>query len=113
MSMDIYSLEVVPFAAKELPYPEATFVNQSCNAAGWFTAITRVFPLDVEWCGRCPRDFCNLTKGVCLVMVQQRIADSEAPELRLRELPRVAASDLDTCRCDHGRHLLISSHQTI
>lgn len=43
------------------------------------TAIARKWPKGTKWCGRCPREDCNLTGRVCLVSVVGSVSRKDAP----------------------------------
>lgn len=65
------------------PDPLFTLVCQSRNAAGWTSAITRVWPAGVTYCGRCPLSDCTLHGGVCLLTVQEYVPEEEAESFRV------------------------------
>lgn len=73
-----------PITADPLFY----WVNQSENAAGWTTAVGRQFPAGTTYCGRCPRELCNIANGFCLVSVKEYVPDEGAEDLSLFGRPR-------------------------
>lgn len=94
--------EIVAFRPS-LPEPICTWVAHSRNVAGWTTAVTRLFPPDVAYCGRCPRNQCNVEHGICLISIQDYISDNDAPGLMTfgRPLPD---SPLDGLAVHDGAH---------
>lgn len=93
-------LEIIPMNREPLepPEPLVTLVNYSEHPGGCTTAVTRVHPPEVGYCGLCPREECNATMGVCLVGVQEFIPVEEAWRLSTNGRPRLglpaAAKDL-------------------
>lgn len=77
----------LPFPTASLAEPLWTLVNQSRHTTGWITAVTRIFEPHVGFCGRCPRERCNVTQGVCLVSVHGLVPEEKAWDLRVDTLP--------------------------
>lgn len=95
---EVYTL---PPRVADFPEPEATFLSHGCNEAGCSSHVTRVFARDAGYCGRCPRDTCNISLGVCQVMVYEHLTLDEAEELVTLGRPRRLASGLP-CAAHHG-----------
>lgn len=81
----------------ERPDPLFWLVNRVADrAGGCMTAVTRVWGPDVAYCGRCPRELCSLTEGVCLVCVQEYVPTDRCDDLSTlgRPLDLTLAPDL-------------------
>lgn len=67
--------------------PDVTMVARMKNEGGWMTAVTRLWPRGVDYCGLCPRDRCSLHRGACLVVVEGRLTTDEAERLSTHDRP--------------------------